>query len=80
MILHLLRCQGIAVGDYSFNLGRLEATASSTFATSGFKGAELIGFNKQGKFGDVNDKKGSGLRVPCFAFQDTQGRHGSVVK
>jgi hypothetical protein len=35
MILHLLRCQEIAVGDYSFNLGRLEATASSTFATSG---------------------------------------------
>jgi len=35
MILHLLRCQGIAVGDYSFNLGRLEAAASSTFASSG---------------------------------------------
>ena len=25
--------------------------------------------NIQGKFGDVNDKIGSGLRVPCFAFQ-----------
>ncbi len=36
-ILHLLRCQGIAVNDYNFNLGRLEATASSTFATSGCK-------------------------------------------
>jgi hypothetical protein len=35
MILHLLRCQGFAVGDYSFTLGRLEAAASSTFATSG---------------------------------------------
>jgi len=35
MILHLLRCQRIAVAYYSFTLGRLEATASSTFATSG---------------------------------------------
>ena len=34
-ILHLLRCQGIAVAYYSFTLGRLEAAASSTFATSG---------------------------------------------
>jgi len=32
---HLLRCQGIAVGDYSFTLGRLEAGAPSTFAHSG---------------------------------------------
>jgi hypothetical protein len=29
---HLLRCQGIAVGKYSFILGRLEAGAPSTFA------------------------------------------------
>jgi hypothetical protein len=36
MIPHLLRCQEIAVANYSFNLGRLEAAASSTFATSGF--------------------------------------------
>jgi hypothetical protein len=36
MLLHLLRCQGIAVADYSFTLGRLETAASSTFATSGF--------------------------------------------
>jgi hypothetical protein len=35
MILHLLRCQGISVAYYSFTLGRLEAAASSTFATSG---------------------------------------------
>jgi len=28
---HLLRCQGIAVKRYSFNLDRLEATALSTF-------------------------------------------------
>jgi len=34
MILHLLRCHGIAVADYSFTPGRLEAAASSTFATS----------------------------------------------
>jgi hypothetical protein len=33
---HLLRCQGIAVGNYSFTLGRLEAGAPSTFAHSGF--------------------------------------------
>jgi hypothetical protein len=43
-------------------------------------GTELIGFNIQRKFGDVNDKKSSGLRVPCFAFQATQGRQGSEVK
>jgi hypothetical protein len=29
---HLLRCQGLAVEDYSFALGRLEAGVSSTFA------------------------------------------------
>jgi hypothetical protein len=32
-ILHLLRCQGIAVAY--FTLGRLETAASSTFATLG---------------------------------------------
>jgi len=29
---HLLCCQGFAVDDYSFALGRLEAGAASTFA------------------------------------------------
>jgi hypothetical protein len=33
---HLLRCQGIAVGNYSFTLGRLEAGAPSTFAHLGY--------------------------------------------
>ena len=33
---HLQRCQGIAVGDYSVTLGRLEAGAPSTFANQGF--------------------------------------------
>ena len=32
---HLLRCQGLAVAYYGFTLGRLEATATSTFATIG---------------------------------------------
>ena len=32
---HLLRCQGIAVGNYSFSLGRLGAGAPSTFAHLG---------------------------------------------
>ena len=34
---HLLRCQGLAVDDYSFALGRLEAGATSTFAQLGIK-------------------------------------------
>ena len=34
---HLLRCQGFAVADYSFTLGRLEAGAPSTFAQLGLK-------------------------------------------
>jgi hypothetical protein len=29
---HLLRCQGLAVDNHSFALGRLEAGTSSTFA------------------------------------------------
>ena len=29
---HLLCCQGFAVDDYSFALGRLEAEAAATFA------------------------------------------------
>jgi len=32
---HLLRCQGLAVDNYSFALGRLEAGAPSTFDQSG---------------------------------------------
>jgi hypothetical protein len=32
---HLLRCQRLAVVDYSFALGRLEAGAPSTFAQLG---------------------------------------------
>ncbi len=34
---HLLRCQRIAVAYYSFNLGRLEAGAPSTFAHLGYE-------------------------------------------
>jgi hypothetical protein len=37
MIPHLLRCQGFAVPDYGFTLGRLGSEASSTFATSGYR-------------------------------------------
>jgi hypothetical protein len=33
---HLLRCQGFAVNDYSFTLGRLKAGATSTFAQLGY--------------------------------------------
>ena len=33
---HLLCCQGLAVDDYSFALGRLEAGAPSTFAQLAF--------------------------------------------
>jgi hypothetical protein len=32
---HLLRCQGLAVDDYSFALGRLEAGIPSTLAQLG---------------------------------------------
>ena len=32
-ILHLLRCQGLAIVNYGFALGRLGATALSAFAT-----------------------------------------------
>ena len=37
MPLHLLRCQGLAVDDYSFALGRLEAGTPSTFAQLGLE-------------------------------------------
>ena len=37
MIPHLLRCQGFAVDDYGFALGRLGSGASSAFAQSGLK-------------------------------------------
>ncbi len=36
MPLHLLHCQGLAVADYSFALGSLEAGTPSTFAPLGF--------------------------------------------
>jgi hypothetical protein len=34
---HLLRCQGLAVGNYSFTLERLEAGVPSAFAQLGFQ-------------------------------------------
>jgi hypothetical protein len=34
---HLLRCQGLAVDDHSFALGRLEAGTPSTFAQLRYK-------------------------------------------
>jgi hypothetical protein len=43
---HLQRCQGIAVGNYSFTLGRLEAGTPSTFAQSGFHYARDIKENQ----------------------------------
>ena len=39
---HLLRCQGLAVNDYSFALGRLEAGTPSTFAQLGFNRPMLV--------------------------------------
>jgi len=33
---HLLRCQGLGVGNYTFALGRLDAEAPSTFAQLGY--------------------------------------------
>jgi hypothetical protein len=38
---HLLRCQGFAVANYSFTLGRLATGASSTFAQLGYDKGEL---------------------------------------
>ena len=34
---HLLRCQGLAVDNYSVTLGRLKAGATSTFDQSGLQ-------------------------------------------
>jgi len=34
---HLLRCQGLGVGNYTLAPGRLEAEAPSTFAQLGFQ-------------------------------------------
>jgi hypothetical protein len=45
---HLLRCQGIAVGNYSFTLGRLEAGPPSTLAQLGLNNVisiEIFGRN-----------------------------------
>jgi hypothetical protein len=37
MLPHLLRCQGLGVGDYTLALGRLETGAASTFAQLGYQ-------------------------------------------
>jgi hypothetical protein len=37
MLPHLLRCQGFAVDNYSFTLGRLKAGATLTFAQLGLE-------------------------------------------
>ena len=39
---HPLRCQGLAVDDYSFTLGRLKAGATSTFAQLGLQQCWLL--------------------------------------
>jgi hypothetical protein len=38
IMLHLLRCQGLAIVHYGFTLGRLGATTFSAFATMGWSG------------------------------------------
>ena len=45
---HLLRCQGLAVNDYSFTLGRLEAGVPSTFAQLGYE--LILNFYQMGSF------------------------------
>ncbi len=50
---HLLRCQRLAVDDYSVALGRLEAGATSTFAQSGFK--QLVYYGNREKIYPKND-------------------------
>jgi hypothetical protein len=42
IILHLLRCQGLAIVYYGFTLGRLGATAFSAFATMGLPVAGVL--------------------------------------
>ena len=38
---NLQRCQGLAVANYSFALGRLEAEIPSTFAHLGYKPSQI---------------------------------------
>ena len=42
---HLLRCQGLAVENYSVALGRLEAGPTSTFAQLGHEERKINGLN-----------------------------------
>jgi len=42
MIPHLLRCQGLAVNNYGFTLGRLESGAPSTFAQLGYDSIQFV--------------------------------------
>jgi hypothetical protein len=62
---HLLRCQGLAVYEYGFALGRLEAGEPSTFAHLGLnclhkirhhncESKHLVYRNKDGKNRDVS--------------------------
>jgi hypothetical protein len=55
---HLLRCQGLAVDEYSFALGRLEAEATSTFAQ--------LGLHSQ--LGKENIAWLAGLRVLSYSY------------
>jgi len=65
---HLLRCQGLAVADYSFALGRLEAGAPSTFAQLGYKVS--IAFKEEVSHGWKNKDL---WKVRLTVYQQSQG-------
>jgi hypothetical protein len=50
MARHFPRCQGFAVADYGFTLGRLEADAARTLAQFGYKFLKSYLPTKEGVF------------------------------
>jgi len=72
MIPHLLRCQGFAVANYSFTLGRLAAGAPLTFAQLGYQKmkSSIDGYHKTDETQNANHRlpKGRDLSRPFSIF------------
>jgi hypothetical protein len=62
---HLQRCQGLAVADYSFTLGRLEAGAPSTFAHLGYYFSVRIAFLIIKPRRNSDEKVADSIEIDC---------------
>ena len=79
---HLQRCQGLAVADYSFPLGRLEAEVPSTFAHLGYYHSFLkkIRSSLIARVSDTTYSSSSNGPVNCPSVVHSEGTTRPLIK